>query len=322
MKRTRDFAKEEYSKLDPRGGKKRKQLDHTLCGHSQTILNCVLNEHELISCSQDGTIKVRNIGLLFSLLIFQLWDLNYLSIKRTLEGHNGAVFAIQQFGSYLFSCGTDVRVWDLNTMQCLCIIGGVVGSALSLTVGSNGETNGDYLFIGCQDTSIKVPNSFFFSFLICQYVKISTILDSISSFQKRDQQIEKPTNSGKKSSNEQGICFIPNPFQELRSHNGFVYCLASSNHYLYSGAGDSQIKVDKFLDNFLFCFSLSEDKKQKVLLFFFLFGAIFFSHFFVRYGIFITTPYPRHYQSIQIALMQLKLMTCIFTLPLLIPPSW
>lgn len=89
--------------------------------------------------------------------------MNFFKLKSDLKGHNGSVFAVKKHKDYLFSCGSDVRIWSLQSHECVAVLGGLVGSILCLTIGKGGPNQEDYVYIGCQDTSIKVFQFYSFS---------------------------------------------------------------------------------------------------------------------------------------------------------------
>ena len=79
----------------------------------------LLESGELISCSDDSTIK--------------MWDLGKSKCVRTLTGHTKLVRAIKMSPSGALVSGSEdgtIKTWDLETGQCVNTINGHTCSAI------------------------------------------------------------------------------------------------------------------------------------------------------------------------------------------------
>lgn len=96
---------------------------HSFQAHGAAVVTCLLFSHgRIISASDDHSIHVYSptTGLLL----------------RSLEGHEGGVWALAATKNTLVSGSTDrtVRVWDLNTGRCTHVFGGHTSTVRCLAI--------------------------------------------------------------------------------------------------------------------------------------------------------------------------------------------
>jgi WD40 repeat protein len=82
-----------------------------------------------------------------------VWDfqIRYRKVAE-LRGHTRGVLCLTSNGTILVSAASDnsLRIWSLDDLKCIAVIKGHIGDIYSM------EIEQQYLYIGCQDTSIKV----------------------------------------------------------------------------------------------------------------------------------------------------------------------
>ena len=81
-----------------------------LQGHTGLVNALVIFKEQLISASNDGTIKI--------------WDLKTDTCTVTLHGHTSGISALKVFREQLISASTDstIKIWDLKTNTCTTTI--------------------------------------------------------------------------------------------------------------------------------------------------------------------------------------------------------
>ena len=88
--------------------------------------------------------------------VVHIWELSTFQEFRTLEGHDGTVYAlaimVYEEQRLMFSASYDktIRVWDLNDFNCVQVLDRHENSANALTV------NKGWLFSGAADSSVKI----------------------------------------------------------------------------------------------------------------------------------------------------------------------
>ena len=101
----------------------------TLTGHSQTIRQSVfLSDYRLVSCSDDGTIKV--------------WETASGKELFTLQPHTYAVFSIAILPNGWLASGSDdstIKLWDMEEKREVRTLRGHTRGVVSLKVLSNGN---------------------------------------------------------------------------------------------------------------------------------------------------------------------------------------
>lgn len=62
-----------------------------------------------------------------------VWDATNFELIKQLEGHNGAIYDLQLCGNYLWSASwdTSVRVWDIETLESVCVLKNFHSDAVS-----------------------------------------------------------------------------------------------------------------------------------------------------------------------------------------------
>ena len=77
--------------------------------------------------------------------------------KGSLIGHKHSVLCMAIGAGMLISAAGDntIRIWALDSLQCRAVLTGHTGDMYSIAL------RGNTLFVGCQDTSIKVGGSRF-----------------------------------------------------------------------------------------------------------------------------------------------------------------
>jgi hypothetical protein len=191
---------------------------HTLAGHGNAVLSCVVFDGKLFSGSADHTIKV--------------WDLKTGQCTATLIGHGGLVGPLVVFDGELFSASADrtIKVWDLKTGQCTATLIGHGGPVFSLAI-LDGK-----LFSGSADRTIKVWD--------VKTGECTTTLtghsDWVSSFAVLDGKLISGSadRTIKVWDVKTGECTAT-----LTGHGGSVYGLAILDGKLLSGSRDKTIKV-------------------------------------------------------------------------------
>eukprot|EP01097_Dermamoeba_algensis_P009323 TRINITY_DN6538_c0_g1_i1.p1 TRINITY_DN6538_c0_g1~~TRINITY_DN6538_c0_g1_i1.p1 ORF type:complete len:866 (+),score=169.78 TRINITY_DN6538_c0_g1_i1:100-2697(+) len=227
------------------------QVEHTLTGHTDVVLEIVLNRSEnlLFSASQDGTIRV--------------WNLLTYECINVIQGHQRSIVGLYLFGDYLISASRDRKVKAWNTrdnFSCQILIGGNKHGICSAHLFSS--TQKSLLFLGCQDTSIMCFD-------------IEKLLQN--SHSSSDNNVTTSNSGGTIIGYHNGYvyCFTSSPSHlfsgggdgiikiwELSSleekanldtgkQAGAVLSLATDAHYLYSGFQDGVIFVFDLQTNYL-----------------------------------------------------------------------
>eukprot|EP00047_Mylnosiga_fluctuans_P012762 m.27711 g.27711 ORF g.27711 m.27711 type:complete len:1166 (+) comp4449_c0_seq1:65-3562(+) len=113
--------------------------EHSLSGHSDTVLALVFHRDLLFSGSQDGTIRV--------------WDPTEYKCVAVLTGHSGSVLSIIIAEDFLFSASSDNSIFKWQTVAPFARLGELhmpqQGDILSLAA------HGGFLYAGFQDTCIR-----------------------------------------------------------------------------------------------------------------------------------------------------------------------
>lgn len=120
---------------------------HIYEGHAAPVLNVRFDEHYVVSCSKDKTIKI--------------WARSESSRRphtciRTLRGHRAAVNAVQFVDNTIVSASGDrtIKIWNLNTGDCLRSIEGHERGIACIVF------DGRFITSGSSDLSIRIHDAF------------------------------------------------------------------------------------------------------------------------------------------------------------------
>lgn len=116
--------------------------------HTAGVLDVVLSDDYICSCSRDGTINV--------------WDRPHgkydtstpVEFKKAIKGHDGPVNSIQMRGDIIFSAGGDalVKMWSITEGTCLRQFSGHFRGLACIQLSPDGKT----LVSGSNDRQIRV----------------------------------------------------------------------------------------------------------------------------------------------------------------------
>ncbi|KAI7877892.1 uncharacterized protein EV154DRAFT_545778 [Mucor mucedo] len=229
--------------------KKLEQKLDTRCIHTITqedknsVLSLATSEKYVFSGSQGSKIHV--------------WDLATFQLVTVFEGHCGSVLGLtlSDDQQWLFSCSGDgtVRVWDIGRLKCSHIIRSChdVGDIFSIVYTEKSHL----LFFGCQNTSIQ-----WYDFDHQQQDGHSVAITQESSHTQKTQFFKLFHDLGLdakqhhdylfKEEDDLVQCVIKTNQVRSNAHDGYVYCMASSNNIpnvegevLITGSGDGNIKI-------------------------------------------------------------------------------
>jgi len=110
----------------------------TLQGHTGPVFALEILGEQLISSSDDNTIKI--------------WDLKTNTCTSTLQGHAGGITALKILGKQLISGSYDkmIKIWDLKTNTCTSTLQGHTSGVTAF------EILGEQLISGSYDNTIKI----------------------------------------------------------------------------------------------------------------------------------------------------------------------
>ncbi|MSV29911.1 MAG: glycosyltransferase [Bryobacterales bacterium] len=113
-------------------------LLRTLEGHSGWVRSVAVTGNEVVSGSDDNTIKI--------------WDRQSGQLLRTLEGHSGWVSSVAVTGNEVVSGSGDetIKIWDRQSGQLLRTLEGHSGGVMSVAV------TGNEVVSGSSDKTIKI----------------------------------------------------------------------------------------------------------------------------------------------------------------------
>ena len=120
---------------------------HVYEGHSAPVLNVRFDQHYVVSCSKDKTIKVWARGDV---------GRHPHTCIRTLRGHKAAVNAVQFVGKRIVSASGDrtIKIWNLDNGECLRSIDGHERGIACIVF------DGRFITSGSSDLSIRIHDAY------------------------------------------------------------------------------------------------------------------------------------------------------------------
>ncbi|ORZ00740.1 WD40-repeat-containing domain protein [Syncephalastrum racemosum] len=118
-----------YKSLYERYHKLRQNWNHNRCtrkqleGHANHVVTCLqFDDDKIVTGSDDHHVNI--------------YDIKTGELRRTLEGHDGGVWALQYIGNTLVTGSTDrtIRIWDMDTGRCRHIFRGHGSTVRCLTI--------------------------------------------------------------------------------------------------------------------------------------------------------------------------------------------